>query len=69
MNVPKDIEERSGFLVFYAPDVARAFDSCTFSYVLLEVHLKGFDAAVITCLRHVYRNLKAGIKYVCYFRS
>ena len=45
-----------------ALDVARAFDSCIFLQVLLEAHFKGTDAAIITCLRYMYRNLKAGIK-------
>ena len=62
INVLKDIEERGDFLVLCALDVARAFDSCIFSQVLLEALLKGTDAAVITCLRYMYRNLKAGIK-------
>ena len=62
INVLKDIEERGDFLVLCALDVARAFDSCIFSQVLLEAHLKGTDAAIITCLRYMYRNLKAGIK-------
>ena len=58
----KDIEERGDFLVLCALDVARAFDSCIFLQVLLEAHFKGTDAAIITCLRYMYRNLKARIK-------
>ena len=62
INVLKNIEERSDFLVICTLDVAGAFDSCLSSQVLLEVLLKGTDAAVITCLRCLYRNLKAGMK-------
>ena len=57
-----DIKERRDFLVLFALDFARAFDSCIFSQVLLEALLKGTDSAVIACLRYMYRNLKAGIK-------
>ena len=49
-------------MVLCALNVARAFDSCIFSHVLLEVLLKGTDAAVINSLRYMYRNLKTGIK-------
>ena len=31
------------------------------SQVLLEAHLKATDAAVITCLKYMYTNLKDGI--------
>jgi len=62
INVLRDIEERDDFLVLCSFDVARAFDSCIFSQVLLEALLKGTDPAVITCLRYMYRNLKAGIQ-------
>ena len=62
INVLKDIEERGDFPVLCALDVARTVDLCIFSQVLLEALLKGTDAALITCLRYMYRNLKTGIK-------
>ena len=49
-------------MVLFALNVARAFDLCIFLQVLLDALLKGADAPVITCLRYMYRNLKAGIK-------
>ena len=49
-------------MVLFALNVARAFDLCIFSQVLLETLLKDTYAVVITCLRYMYRNLKAGIK-------
>ena len=62
INVLKVIEERGDFLVLCALDIARVFNSCIFSQVFHEALLKGTDAAVITCLKCMYRNLKTGIK-------
>lgn len=62
INVLKDIEERGDFLVLCALIVATVFDSCIFSQVFLEAHLTGIDAAIISFLRCMYRNLNAGIK-------
>ena len=67
MNVLADAERSRSHIILCALDVARVFDSCIFSQVLLEAYKRGVNFCIVKCLLYMYHHLKAKLKGGSFF--